>query len=114
MHSSTRPHNSAGRKPRPPRPQRQIRNQNLRTRYGITAKQWDDAYDLQDGNCANPRCLRKPTDVDHDHATNEFRGLLCSQCNRALGAINDDLDVLQGLIEYLNERKTRAASSQAL
>ncbi len=85
---------------------RNYRDENLRRRYGITARQWDQAYDQQDGNCANPRCSNRITDVDHDHQTGQFRGLLCSDCNRALGAIHDDTEVLRGLIDYLIERKS--------
>ncbi len=92
------------------RSKRQIRDHNLRQRYGITLQQWEVAYDVQDGNCANPRCRNKLTDVDHDHKTGEFRGLLCNECNRALGALNDDLDRLLGLIEYLTDWQERKAA----
>lgn len=39
--------------------------------------------------------------VDHDHTTGLIRGVLCGDCNRALGHANDDPHVLAGLIEYL-------------
>lgn len=88
------------------------RDKNLRARYGITEEQWKVAADLQDGNCANPRCAHPLTDVDHDHSTGAFRGLLCGPCNRALGAMQDDRPRLLGLIEYLdtyNESQRKAA-----
>ena len=40
--------------------------------------------------------------VDHDHMTGEVRGVLCFNCNQALGNARDDIVVLQGLIDYLN------------
>lgn len=42
--------------------------------------------------------------VDHNHVTGKIRGVLCSHCNSALGLINDNLDTLQGLINYLKEK----------
>jgi len=41
--------------------------------------------------------------VDHDHKTNEVRGLLCHNCNRALGLLQDDVGNLQKAIEYLTK-----------
>lgn len=38
---------------------------------------------------------------DHDHKTDKFRGWLCGHCNSALGMVNDDIDILEGLIKYL-------------
>jgi hypothetical protein len=40
-------------------------------------------------------------DFDHDHVTGAFRGWLCSRCNRTLGMVNDDIDLLEELITYL-------------
>ena len=42
--------------------------------------------------------------VDHDHATGRIRGLLCTHCNVALGAIRDDVGIARRLIEYLEEQ----------
>lgn len=40
--------------------------------------------------------------VDHDHATAVIRGVLCSACNHTIGMAKDSVEVLAGLIEYLN------------
>ena len=40
--------------------------------------------------------------VDHCHDSGEVRGLLCHNCNRALGLLKDDPAVLKRAIEYLN------------
>ncbi len=39
--------------------------------------------------------------VDHCHTTGKIRGLLCSNCNTALGLMYDNKDLLQKAIDYL-------------
>ena len=52
---------------------------------GITRKQYDALMEKWNGSCEV--CLKacpRPS-IDHDHATGEIRGLLCTACNTALG-----------------------------
>ena len=46
---------------------------------------------------------QKPLYVDHCHETKKIRGLLCHQCNVALGHMNDDPQRLEKAISYLKE-----------
>lgn len=39
--------------------------------------------------------------IDHNHKTGEIRGLLCSYCNRGIGWLKDDIQVLKKAIKYL-------------
>jgi hypothetical protein len=39
--------------------------------------------------------------VDHDHTTGKVRGILCGNCNIALGAAKDDPIILAAMITYL-------------
>ena len=64
---------------------------------------YDALMVTQDGVCA---ICRKPPGarvlaVDHDHATNAVRGLLCSGCNTGLGLLRDNVDYLANAIVYL-------------
>lgn len=82
----------------------------LRT-YGITADQYYELLDEQDGTCAlckssivnNERITSNKLFIDHCHSSGKVRGLLCSKCNHGLGLFNDDVSLLQSAIEYLNK-----------
>jgi len=39
--------------------------------------------------------------IDHNHSTNEIRGLLCSNCNTGLGMFYDNPAILMSAISYL-------------
>lgn len=77
--------------------------------YGLTRKEAVDFVN-RIGVCQNRKC-KKVLDgpgnksnqghVDHDHATGEIRGVLCSSCNHALGMVRDNVEVLAGLVTYL-------------
>lgn len=41
--------------------------------------------------------------VDHDHITGEIRGLLCNNCNRAIGLFFDNKNILLSAVKYLEE-----------
>ena len=60
--------------------------------------------EAQGYKCANQACLR-PIDLtighqDHDHETGEKRGVLCGDCNRALGLLKDQAEIVEGLANY--------------
>jgi hypothetical protein len=61
----------------------------------------------QDGKCAIcDLVLRERTGdrracIDHDHGTGEIRGILCSNCNRALGLFKDNERTIGRALAYL-------------
>lgn len=72
--------------------------------YGITTQDYEEMFSNQNGVCAacgNPQTKR--LFVDHSHETGEVRGLLCHNCNAALGHAKDNVKILNNLIGYLNE-----------
>jgi hypothetical protein len=81
------------------------RNYHLRRRYGITSEHFDQMFTEQDGLCAV--CREAPAEqVDHDHGTNRVRGLLCFNCNGALGQFRDRPDLMLRAIAYLGHDGT--------
>lgn len=49
-------------------------------------------------------CQRIPKtklDVDHNHVSGEFRGMLCKRCNTALGKFQDSPEMLLRAAAYL-------------
>lgn len=75
------------------------REYHLRRRYGIGAADVDAMIEAQGGQCAT--CNGKPEHVDHDHTTGKVRGVLCFNCNQALGNIRDNRTTLRRLDHYL-------------
>src|SRR5690606_16165725 len=73
--------------------------------YGLTPDDYDKMFRDQDGACATCGLVSdRSLDVDHCHETGRVRGLLCNNCNRALGHAKDDPKVLRRMAEYLERR----------
>lgn len=84
---------------------------NLR-RYGLTLDAFNELLIKQNYKCAicNTKLLslsekkgrhNQNPQVDHNHLTNEVRGLLCRLCNVGLGAFKENKETLQKAITYL-------------
>jgi hypothetical protein len=75
------------------------------SKYGQTADQLDEMLRMQGGRCAICRRQRKAGEkefaVDHDHSTGEIRGVLCGECNAALGLFQDNISILLEAVKYL-------------
>lgn len=76
----------------------------LEKTYGIDSAEYDRIFKLQGGRCAI--CRNKPATirfaVDHDHKTEDVRGILCKRCNHdLLGGGHDDVAMLWRAIGYL-------------
>ena len=66
----------------------------------MNALEWDWLFFLQEGKCAVEGCNNPAEHLDHCHATNTIRQLLCLGCNTSLGLLNEDFIKMIGLIRY--------------
>lgn len=95
---------------------RQKRDKDLRTKFRLTVDDYEQMLAAQGGGCAvcgTPPKEDRALAVDHDHSCCPssrktcgrcIRGLLCLNCNAALGHVNDNKDRLMNLIGYLDSR----------
>jgi hypothetical protein len=73
----------------------------LKNKYGITVEDYEDMYAEQDGCCSICDRHYPVLCIDHCHTTGAVRGLLCSECNKALWFLHDDINIFQRAIDYL-------------
>lgn len=77
--------------------------------YNITAERFEEMLVEQNNVCAickrGPNGRRDKLHIDHNHVTGKVRGLLCHSCNVSIGHFNDDIDMLQSAINYLEVNK---------
>jgi hypothetical protein len=76
----------------------------LKYHYGMTPKDYLDKFNEQSGLCAvcgddQPLC------VDHVHGSKPcvVRGLLCTNCNTALGLLKESVTVIESLKRYIQK-----------
>ncbi len=72
--------------------------------YGMTPEEYDEMFEAQNGLCAV--CGKPPSSgrhlvVEHDHDTDEVRGLTCDSCNLGIGLFHNDPDLLIAAAMYL-------------
>ncbi len=90
-----------------------IRDTKLKQAYGVGIAYFDAKLKEQGGVCAVCGRLVKTIwrgkevnmPLDHDHKTLEPRGVLCSNHNRALGLLNENITYMQNMIAYVNKYK---------
>jgi hypothetical protein len=78
------------------------RTSHLKAKYGISLEDYEALLEGQDGMCAI--CSEEGTrqlSVDHCHTTGRIRGLLCDNCNHALGKFRDNPVRIRRALEYL-------------
>lgn len=87
----------------------------LQKRFGISLLDWQAQHAKQGGCCAicEKEVEQRPshrTHTDHCHRTGRFRGILCHQCNTALGDFRDDPELLLKAVQYLKRHAMDSAA----
>lgn len=78
-----------------------VKDKRLQRTYGIGLNEYANMYEEQNGKCAICDEKKDVLCVDHCHTTSKVRGLLCHQCNQAIGLLSDDIGRLNNAIRYL-------------
>lgn len=73
--------------------------------YGITLDDYNKMFEEQEGRCkickTHQSEMKKALHVDHNHQTGKVRGLLCHNCNLALGRLKEDPEIIAAALEYV-------------
>ena len=76
--------------------------------YGMSLEDFTFLLETQQGKCK--LCYRDVSIeglgpnravVDHCHTNGHVRGILCNECNRALGYFHDNIQALENAVDYL-------------
>jgi hypothetical protein len=89
------------------------KNADIKKNYGITLADKLSMLESQGRVCAacgtdTPGGRYNEWHTDHSHSTGKVRGVLCADCNMALGVVRESIPRLEGLVRYMNKH-TQAA-----
>lgn len=82
----------------------------LRTKFNLSLDEYQEMSKRQNGKCAicnNPESKKRKDgtpcalSVDHCHKSGRVRKLLCDACNRGIGLLNDNPELLLKAASYL-------------
>lgn len=76
-------------------------------KLGLTPDEVRDIAELllNDGRCEICAATEN-LHIDHNHKTNQFRGLLCRYCNTGLGSFKDNPRLLIRAAIYLHKKRS--------
>lgn len=83
------------------------RRAGLKSKYGLTPEQADEMLAVQNGQCSSCQTsiefdgTSRNACIDHNHATNEVRAILCWRCNIVLGVAQENPERLRALADYV-------------
>jgi DNA-binding transcriptional MerR regulator len=79
-------------------------------KYNMTFEEVKELLDSQNGSCALCQTsvsfgtgFSNAAHVDHCHTTNKVRGILCGNCNTALGKLGDSVESIKKVLQYLEK-----------
>lgn len=73
-------------------------------KFHITSYQYQWMLNQQDRCCPCCRKILDFTVIDHCHEKGHVRGLLCFNCNVALGQVRDSVPILENMLNYLKQK----------
>lgn len=79
------------------------RTRTLKKYYGLTLEEYQDKVKNQCNKCAICEEIFDIGRVDHDHATNKTRDLLCNRCNLNLGFVETHKEIVKSMLAYLSK-----------
>jgi len=83
------------------------RNRYLKRKFGITIDDYNEMLTLQLSGCSicgkSINDNGNKLDIDHDHKTGKVRGLLCKNCNKGIGLFYENINILEGAINYIKK-----------
>lgn len=85
--------------------------------HRMSRLQWHERWDSQDRRCAICGTTEPGNGgwcIDHDHSTEQRRGILCSKCNLMIGFSGDSATILVKGAIYLKEWRDRAKLTTGL
>jgi hypothetical protein len=84
------------------------RRYTLKTRYGVTAEEYDEILARGCSICGSQSERRGPGGMvlDHCHATGKVRSALCHNCNTGLGRFFDDPAHLRAAADYIETHRS--------
>lgn len=81
------------------------KNSYIKSAWGMTQAQYNELLKSQNYCCAI--CgTDKPKGgwhLDHDHVTGKVRAFLCNPCNRGIGYLQDNKEILVNAVKYLEK-----------
>ena len=81
-----------------------VKDSMVRCRYAITSEDVQALLQTQDNRCAickDPFSDTNRPYIDHCHSSGWVRGLLCRDCNFAIGLLKETVSNFQSAVEYL-------------
>ena len=88
----------------------EIKQYGLKKRYNISIEEFNQMLVNQNHKCKicgvdELNAGKKGLSVDHDHKSGKVRGLLCSNCNTAVGLLKENINILKSAIKYLDPQR---------
>ncbi len=74
-----------------------------RRKFKLSEEDYNTLINRSQGLCEVCNTPMTKRCIDHDHKTGKVRGVLCNNCNTSLGLLNDSVETLNKLIQYLEQ-----------